>query len=490
MIRRIFDLSLRHKIPLWGAGLILFSTLLVSSVMMLRAYDDLKQALVTSSKGLGRTLAKTLTPPLLRDDVWRAFEIVRAPFAGQNSDPGIHPDTILVVSPSNEIIVSSHPEQFPMLRNVNSFGEDFLPFSRSPPVRINRTAPRVLEPDGSGYIYVTVPVRDGTLFIGTLVLRHPRAGLNAGFRQAVTGGSVLGIAVLAFLLPINWYWGQRMAIPLVYLAARMKNIATGPPEKLKPDIYNFRDELGQMFVAYNTMVDVLKEKEILEREVISTERLTAIGRLTAGIAHEINNPLSGMLTALDTLKRRGGLDERTLKTFGLVERGLLQIRDSVAALLVEARPGKRRLENRDLEDIRTLLHHEVAKKRIKFDFHSDLPDQLPFPAGAVRQIFINLLHNAVEAAGGGENGWVKAAATVNANRLELKVLNSGETIPPEHMAHLYEPFVTYHEDGHGLGLWVTYQLVSQLSGRIGVTSQAGKTEFIVSLPIPDDEDRA
>ncbi len=489
MIQRLFDLSLRHKIPLWGAILILFSTLSVSGVMMYRAYNDLKLALVTSSEGLGRTLAKTLTPPLLRDDVWRAFEIVRAPFAGEVPDTSIHPDIILVISPTNEIIVSSDPERFPMLRNVNSFGADLLPFSGAAPL-ISKTTAKVMEADGSGFIYVTVPVRDGTLFLGTLVLRHPRSGLNASFKQAVAGGAMLGIVVLAILLPINWYWGQRMAIPLVYLAARMENIAAGPPEKLKADIYNFKDELGQMFIAYNTMVDVLKEKAVLEEEVVSTERLTAIGRLTAGIAHEINNPLSGMLTALDTLKRRGGLDERTLKTFGLVERGLLQIRDSVAALLVEARPGKRRLENCDLEDIRTLLHHEISRKRIRFEFDTGIPDRLSLPAGAVRQILINLLHNAVEAAGKYEDGWVRVSVGVRNGRLELDVFNSGDTIPPEHLAHLYEPFVTYQEDGHGLGLWVTYQLVRQLGGRISARSEARRTEFKVSLPISEDEESA
>ena len=487
MIQRLFDLSLRHKIPLWGAALILFSTFSVSGVMMYRAYDDLKLALVTSSKGLGQTLAKTLTPPLLRDDVWRAFEIVRAPFANRLSDTSIHPDIILVTSPANEIIVSSDPERFPMLRKIGSFGVDFQPFAHSASI-LNGNSPQVLEPGGADYIYVTIPIRDGSLFLGTLILRHPRAGLNASFRQAVTGGAVLGVIVLAILLPVNWYWGQRMATPLVYLAARMKNIGAGPPEKLKPDIYNYNDELGQMFAAYNAMVEVLKEKAILEKEVISTERLTAIGRLTAGIAHEVNNPLSGMLTALDTLKRRGGLDERSLKTFGLMERGLLQIRDSVAALLVEARPGKRQLENCDLEDIRTLLHHEISQKHIKFEFESGIPDRLPLPAGAIRQILINLLHNALEAAGKDRNGWVRASVKVTEGRLLLEVVNSGDTISPDHLAHLYEPFVTNREDGHGLGLWVTYQLVSQLDGRISAKSRDGKTEFRVLLAIPEDED--
>jgi hypothetical protein len=69
---RLFDLSLRHKMPLWGSLLIITSTLAVSGALMLRAYDDLKHDLVISSESLGFTLAKTLFPTLLHDDSWRA----------------------------------------------------------------------------------------------------------------------------------------------------------------------------------------------------------------------------------------------------------------------------------------------------------------------------------------------------------------------------------------------------------------------------------
>jgi hypothetical protein len=77
---RLFDLSFRHKIPLWGSALIVATALAVSAAAMLRAYDYLKQDLVNSSENLGFTLAKTLFPVLLHDDAWRAFELVRAPF--------------------------------------------------------------------------------------------------------------------------------------------------------------------------------------------------------------------------------------------------------------------------------------------------------------------------------------------------------------------------------------------------------------------------
>jgi signal transduction histidine kinase len=302
--------------------------------------------------------------------------------------------------------------------------------------------------------------------------------------------ALLGLAVLVVLLPVNWYWGQRMAVPLVKLASLMEGIKSRPPERFATDSYEFKDELGRMFAAYNTMVDVLEEKSALERQVVSSDRLAAIGRLTAGIAHEINNPLLGMLTSIDTLKKLDTLDERSARAFGLVERGLLQIRDTVGALLVEARTRKRWLEARDLDDVRTLLQHEVTAQRVHFEFLADVPGRLPLPAGAVRQILMNLLHNAVRAAGVKEGGRVHATVSIIEADLEIRVINDGETLSDEQVEHLFEPFVSNHAGGNGLGLWVTYQLVSQLGGRINVDSDVQQVKFQVLLPIPADEKAA
>ncbi len=482
MMRRLFDLSLQTKIPLRGAVLIITSILSVSSVLMYLAYSDMKAALITSSKGLGHTLSTTLVPSLLHDDVWRAFEIVRTPFTGSASTNNVRPDTILVISPEQKIFVSSDPLKFPMLSDISSYSDVFqassiLNFSDS------QTETSVLEPADSEFLYVRVPIKDGGLHLGTLVLRHSRSGLNETFLDAAVQGVMLGLLVLAVLLPISWYWGQRMALPLMTLASRMENIRNHPPEHLETEIYAYDDELGRMFAAYNTMVEVLQEKAALEKEVISSERLAAVGRLTASIAHEINNPLSGMLTALDTLKKRGGLDERTVRTLSLVERGLLQICDTVGALLVEARPQKRWVEKCDFEDVRTLLQHKISKSRVQFDFMVDIPDRLPFPAGAVRQILINLLHNAIESAEKQPDGWVRSSVILHEDALELRVSNNCETIASERLEHLFEPFVSFRAGGHGLGLWVTYQLVDQLGARIDVHNQTEQLEFIVHLPL-------
>lgn len=484
MTRWLFNLSIKRKIPLWGAALIIVSTLSVCSVFLYRSYHNIESTLATSAGTLGSTLARTLIPSLLHDDVWRGFEIVRAPFTDAHPDNPFQPVAAMVVTKAQTIFVSSDPDNFPMLTELRDLGQGFPDLIETiTPLAIPPTT--IIAPDDSEFTFAAIPMIDSDTRLGTLVLLYSRSSLYYMFAGNALHGAIIGLVVLAVLLPINWYWGQRMATPLVRLAHRMDEIQTHLPEQLRPELYNYNDELGHLFKAYNRMVVALREKEQLERGILSAERLAAIGRLTAGIAHEINNPLAGMLTALDTLKQRDHLDERSLRTLGLVERGLLQVKDTVAALLVEARQQKRRLERQDLEDVHTLMQSTTAKRRVKLDFDIDVPASTAVPASPVRQVVINLLNNAIQAAGDG--GWVKCAITTSPEQVRIEVINNGDPILPERLKNLFEPFVSYREGGHGLGLWVTYQLVQQMAGVIEVDSRDGTVSFVVTLPIDENE---
>ena len=110
-----------------------------------------------------------------------------------------------------------------------------------------------------------------------------------------------------------------MVAPLQLVAGRLSHIGSGELPPLDPRLYPYHDEVGDLYLAYGQMVDELKEKIVLKREVIKHERMAAVGRLTASIAHEINNPLGGMLNAISTLKRYGSpdlLDQKTISLLG------------------------------------------------------------------------------------------------------------------------------------------------------------------------------
>lgn len=158
---------------------------------------------------------------------------------------------------------------------------------------------------------------------------------------------------------------------------------------------------------------------------------------------------------------------------------MTQIRETVAALLVEAQLESRAFTAQDVEDIYILTLPDAQHKGLDFTWKNNLTEPLPLPSTQVRQILLNLLLNAVT--GAPQRGWVRLTVMSGDGRLRISVHNSGASITPERMEHLFEPF---HGEGHGLGLWVTYQIVQQLNGCIEARSQPGEdTCFSVTLPL-------
>jgi signal transduction histidine kinase len=234
------------------------------------------------------------------------------------------------------------------------------------------------------------------------------------------------------------------------------------------------------------MLEGMARKEALEREMVTAERLAAVGRVSAAIAHEINNPLGGMLNAVDTLDKHGQPDALTRKTLGLLERGLQQIRATVSALLIEARLDSPALAPSDWQDLRTLIAPQVNARGLRLRWSIYRDEVLPLPAHQVRQLALNLLLNAAEAADAG--GIVELEVTRNGDLLILMVANTGPPIPAELMDRLFEPFITIDDTptaprSYGLGLWICYQIMSQLGGSISAESADGWTRFTVTLTL-------
>ena len=482
----LFSLSLRYKLPLWGSALIVVTALILSASFMAQAWEDLRHDLLRSSQDLGQTMARSLFPILLHDDVWRAFETVSLPFQERVEPDDAHPESLLVLDRQNRVYVSSHPERFPVLAELAALGPEFRDLGQALPLA-GSVAPLLREAVDSPSLFIAIPIAEDEVQLGTLVVIHRRSALWPRFVRIAERAIGITLLVLAVLLPINWYWGGRMTKPLTLIASRMGRIGRGPPEPVDAGVYPYRDELGELFKAYGKMIEELHAKESLEQEVLRSERMAAVGRLTSGIAHEINNPLGGMLNAISTFRRHGADDPAlTLKTISLIERGLQQIRETVGALLVEAKLQNRALTPEDIEDIRHLLAPEAHKRRVDVVWEVSLPDLLPLPATLVRQVLINLLLNAMQAAG--QDGRITIRLTQEAAQLRIEVENNGRQLSQEQMATLFEPFLPAAGNARGIGLWICYQIVSQLRGDIRAEIAGDLTRFVVTLPTESRDD--
>jgi signal transduction histidine kinase len=463
------NLSYRVKTPAALVLVILVTAISVSSLWVWQGWSEARRTYETHAENLGRVLAQTLRPALMHDNVWQAYEILVTPLekpqAGQRD--------FILVDTQNRIFSASDPKHYPVLAPF-SFGPD--------PTPTNRDQPKSVERPPFLYLYTPVVSEDGRV-IGQLIQRHDLSVLKPRFAEVALRVSYVTLTILVILLPLGWLAGKRLTGPLSHLAGCLARVGRENPEAIRCEFPDGSDEISMLAKSFHGMVDELKAKQALEKHLAQSDRLAALGRLSAGIAHEVNNPLGGMLNAISNHRRAGDIDPRTEKTLSLIERGLTQIRATVSALLVEARLELRALSPADIEDVRTLVAADVQSNHLQLEWTNALTEPVPLPSAQVRQILLNLLLNAVHASP--EGGQVSVAAWPDTGRLILTVGNAGPAIPARRREHLFEPYFGEGE-GHGLGLWVTYQLVQQLSGKIEVDSVPGHTRFTVILPLDED----
>ncbi|HEY0823709.1 MAG TPA: HAMP domain-containing sensor histidine kinase [Ramlibacter sp.] len=477
------DLSLVYKTPLRICALVILTALLVTAALVLRERDELRRDLIGHSEGIARVLANTLVEPLVHDDVWRAYEIINTPFRDARGSPGHPAEIVMVLDAGHLIYVSTRPTDYPMLGNPAYIDPEYASVQQAVADADARSgSPTAIVAPGSGRLYMVLPILYEGAELGTLVMAYSASVFGPRFAALAERAAWVTAAVLAVLLPAGWLWGGIVARPLVELAAAMGKVGPQVPPQLEyVHPYRGRDEIGRLGAEFQRMLQGLREKELLEKQMIASDRLAAIGRLTAGIAHEINNPLGGMLNAVSTLRRHGTQDPVTARTVSLIDRGLRQVRETVAALLVEARVESHALTRQDIEDTHTLLLPDAQARHAVFDWRNEVVRTLPLPSTQTRQILINLLYNAVQAIGDG--GHLHCRVWVEDDALRIQVRNDGRHIPPERLPFLFEPFLQPSGERQGLGLWITYQIVQQLGGRIHARSQPGETVFAVSLPL-------
>ncbi len=466
------DLSYRLKTPLAMMLVILATALVVAAALTWRAQVQARTSFIQHGQTLGKTLARALRTPLLHDDIWQAYETLLTPL----ERPDERGRTLILLDAAGQVFAASDPQRFPVLADFAAALTD-----ADAATRLRGRAAVLLESRDGRWLYFYTPVlaEDGTV-LGGLVQQHDLALLTPHFSEVAGGALWAALVAALLLLPLGWLAGKRLAEPLSHLADCLSRVGRELPEGIQCRFPHGRDEIGRLAEGFREMLMELGQKQDLEKHLAQSDRLAAVGRLSAGIAHEINNPLGGMLNAISNHRRRGGADPATEQTLGLIERGLTNIRETVSALLVEARLESRALTPDDLEDVRTLIAAETQKKHLVLDWHNQVGEPLPLPAAQIRQILLNLLLNAVQASP--EGGDILCRMEVASRGLELAVSNAGAAIPTRRRLHLFEPYFGEGEV-HGLGLWVTYQLVTQLRGGIAVESVPGHTVFSVHIPL-------
>jgi signal transduction histidine kinase len=243
---------------------------------------------------------------------------------------------------------------------------------------------------------------------------------------------------------------------------------------------------------HGRMRDFLRRQRAREVEVVSrlahVDQLASLGQLSAGLAHEIKNPLAGIQGALEVLKHETA-DSATAHLYDEMLGELRRVNGILQRLLDSGRPAPVRLARtslaRLLSETVELMRPALGRKNVEVEarVEGDLPE-IQVDAAKIRQVLVNLIQNAGEAMGEkGGHVTVRASALPSDDGIVLVVEDDGPGISRGDLEHLFEPFFTTKFTGTGLGLTISKGLIEQHGGRIEVDSEPGRgTTFFVFLP--------
>lgn len=265
-------------------------------------------------------------------------------------------------------------------------------------------------------------------------------------------------------------------------------------------------DANRQLVAWNrTLEDRVEEKtselKKAHEHMLLVEKMASVGKMAAIVAHEINNPLAGILTYAKLLRKWVERDEMKgdkLKEAGecldLIGGESRRCGDIVKNLLTFSRTAPMNVESTDLNLVVDravrLVHHQLELSGIELQLYAD--DDLPrvqCDAAQIEQVLLALIMNAIDAMPRGGNLWLRTRGNAAQDAVEIEVRDDGTGISPEILPHIFEPFQTTKEQGHGvgLGLAVSCSIMERHGGRIAVQSQVGKgTTFTVVLPLDSE----
>jgi len=361
-------------------------------------------------------------------------------------------------------------------------------------VASNQPVGRVLSGDPGVVLIEAVPIRDGASVVGAAwcIKRLPVLPGANRFRAYLTtvalGAAALASALLTLLVIRNLQGGVRKIEGGLHaleqnLAAQID--ATHDPEEIQRIVQAIH-RLG------TTLKQNIEREKQIESELRHSERLASLGRLVAGVAHEVRNPLATIRLRLQ-MARRDSTNPRLSESCAVALAEVERLNSMVNRLLTFARPVQLHLEQMDLrsliEERVECFREQAGKQHVRVV--AALPGEqkiLAVDKGYMAQVFDNIIQNAIEAMSETGGGTLSVAvASINmphkSSGIRVEFRDTGKGMTPAIVSHVFDPFFTTKPSGTGLGLSICHELVAAHGGEIQVESEEGRGTT-VSITVP------
>jgi two-component system NtrC family sensor kinase len=340
--------------------------------------------------------------------------------------------------------------------------------------------------------------RIGMLSVGVLEEKY-----NDIRRETLTIFALITLSGIIVAAILGYVLGRRFFRPVHRLIEASREVSNG---QLSPEIGPIsKGEIGVLQNTFLEMLESLKERDRRQRadsetKLLQSEKQASIGRLAAGVAHEINNPLTGVLTFTHMLLQRNDVDEDIKSDLQTIAQSTERVRDIVKGLLDFSRQTQIRPELTDINDLvhkaMQLVENQALVKGVMlcFDPEKNLPKRT-LDVNQMQSVIINILINAIDSMDPGGHIIITTSLTISTEKqgkkgIEISITDTGCGIPQDQLDKLFEPFYTTKEvgKGTGLGLSVSYGIVERHGGTIRVRSKVGQgSTFIIWLPLEEHE---
>jgi signal transduction histidine kinase len=331
----------------------------------------------------------------------------------------------------------------------------------------------------------------------TVAAQIPKSAAYLASRSLLRRLLLVGLGLLLFAAVAALLWARRITKPMERLSSATREIAKG-----KFDIQvkvEAKDEIGTLARSFNQMASELLARETAltqaQAQLLQSEKLAAFGQLGAGIAHEVKNPLAGILGCAQLSLMKIDKESPLFKNLQLIEKETKRCKGIIENLLKFSRQEKAAFApigiNEVVDDTIALVNHQLELQQIKVkrDLAPDLP-RIRGNANQLQQVLLNLLINAQDAMGGTPGSVTVSTRMLDTGYTELRVRDTGPGIPKEIMHKLFDPFFTTKPTGQGtgLGLSVSFGIVKDHGGEIRAESEPGRgAAFVITLPVLQEQ---
>ncbi len=302
--------------------------------------------------------------------------------------------------------------------------------------------------------------------------------------------SLISISVVSAML--FWLFSILVSRPLARLTATMGNYPERPvPAPGHQLVKDEIESIGNTFYELCGRLDISRDTlDKAKKQAFQNEKMASLGLLTSGIAHEVNNPLGGLLNCVKALQAEPGNAELVERYLPLLDKGLHSIEHTMHQLLNFGRNTPLDLKNINVDQVIRECFDLLSYRMQNFDLQLDLELKSHFciDVEALQQTIVNIGLNAIQAMGD-KGGIIRVRTGARDQSLKIRIEDTGPGIPPEILDKIFDPFFTTKDVGvgTGLGLAVSYAQVKKMGGTIIVGSKIGHgASFTITLPATED----